>query len=208
LSCVAVPTRLGSGIISLRMSRLGKCVVGVAVIWCVGSTVFSSHRTNLSQLLTLPLVPCFLAAVVISIICAFSEWRQRRWFSLLPFGACVLSVVVSGAVVRPIRHAIFVRSLPSYETVVQQMESGSIPVSATMSRIPLAESQARLTYAVLAQKDTNGVLTVEFLTECGFPVKHSGYLYCSSGVIASDSVAASRWPIRHEEKPKWFYISD
>jgi hypothetical protein len=190
------------------MSPLDKFVVRVAVIWCVGSTVFFSHRTNLTQLLTLPLALCFLAAVIISIVCAFSEWRQRRWISLLPFGTCVLSVVVCGAIVRPIRQAIFVWSLPSYEGVVQQMESGSIPVSATLSRVPQAESKARLTYGVFAQKGTNGVLTVEFLTECGFPVKHSGYLYCSSGVIALGSDADSRWPIRHEEKPKWFYVSD
>ena len=190
------------------MSRLGKFVVIVAVIWFFGSTLFFSHRTNLSQLLTLPLVPCFHVAVIISIVCIFSEWRQRRWLSLLPFAACVVSVIVSGMVVRPIRHAIFIQSLPSYEAVVRQMESGSIPVSTNLSPIPQAVPQARFAYAVLAEKDTNGVLTIEFLTEGGFPVKHSGYMYCSSGIIAPGSTADSRWPIRHEERPRWFYISD
>ena len=190
------------------MSRLGKFVVVVAVIWCIGSTVYFSHRTNLSQLLTLPLGLCFLIAVIISIVCAFSDWRQRLWLSLLPFVACILSVVVSGAIVPPIRHAIFVRSLPSYEMVVQKMESGGIPVSTNLSPIPQALPLAHLAYAVFAQKDTNGVLTVEFLTEGGFPVKHSGYLYISSGVVEPGSVACSRWPIRQEERPKWFYISD
>lgn len=196
-------------VVSLRMSRLGKFVVIVSVIWFALFTVYAAHRRSvILQLLGVSATLCFLAAGVISIVCIFSDWRQRRWLSLAPFAVCMLSVVISGAIMQPIRHAIFVRSLPSYETVVQKMESGSIPVSANLSLIPQAVPLAHLAYAVLAQKDTNGILTVEFLTEAGFPVKHSGYLYISSGIVEPGSVAYSRWPIRHEEKPRWFYISD
>jgi hypothetical protein len=88
------------------------------------------------------------------------------------------------------------------------MESGEISVSTEMDRIPQAILKARMAYAVFAQKETNGVLTVEFLTETGFPVKHSGYLYCSSGTIAPGSAEDRHWPIIHEERPKWFSISD
>jgi uncharacterized membrane protein YvlD (DUF360 family) len=190
------------------MSRLGKFVVVVAMIYLICATVFFSHRTLISQLLSLPAFSCFLVAGVISIICIFREWRQRRWFSLLPFASCVLAVVISGAVSQRIRHVIFIQSLPSYEAIVQQMESGSIVVPTKLSPIPQAVPLAHLAYAVLAQKDTNGVLMVEFLTEGGFPVKHSGYLYVSSGVVESDSMEDSRWPFRHEERPRWFYISD
>ena len=190
------------------MSRLGQFVIVVAVVWLVPATVFFSHRTTRSQLLTMPLVPCFLAASVISIVCIFSEWRRRRLLALLPFAACVLSVVISGAVSHRIRQAIFTQSLPSCEAVVHQMESGSILVSTNLSQIPSAVPLAHLAYAVLAQKDTHGVLMVEFLTEGGFPVKHSGYLYVSSGVVEPGSMEDSRWPFRHEEQPRWFYISD
>jgi hypothetical protein len=88
------------------------------------------------------------------------------------------------------------------------MESGSIPVSTELSPVPQAVPLADLAYAVLAQKGTNGDLIVEFLTEGGFPVKHSGYLYVSSGVVKQDSMEDERWPIRREERPRWFYISD
>ena len=190
------------------MSRLGKFVIFVAVIWFVGSTVFFSHRTTLLQLLTLPLAPCFLVAMVISIVCIFSEWRQRRWRSLVPFASCVLAIVISGAVSHRIRQAIFIHSLPGYEAVVRRMESGNILVTTNLSRISQELPLANWAYAVLAQKDTNGVLMVEFLTERGFPVMHSGYLYISSGIIEPGSLEDSRWPIRHEERPRWFYISD
>jgi len=91
---------------------------------------------------------------------------------------------------------------------VRQMESGGIPVSTNLSPVPQAVPLAHLTYAVFAQKDTSGDLTVEFLTEGGFPVKHSGYLYISSGVVKPDSMEDEHWPFRHEERPRWFYISD
>jgi hypothetical protein len=193
------------------MSRLGKFVVAVSAIWFVVATAYFSHRSGLLgllQLLMLPLFPCLFAAIIISFVCVFKEWRQRRWRSLLPLGICFVSIFISGVSVKIIRQAIFKWPLPSYEMVVQQMESGKIPVTAELNPIPEAKSEACLAYAVLAQKDTNGVLSVEFLTEVGFPVKHSGYLYSSSGIIEPRSLIDSRWPIRHQIKDKWFYISD
>ena len=109
---------------------------------------------------------------------------------------------------RVIRHVIFVRSLPSYEAIVQQMESGRILVSTNFNPVPQAVPLAPLTYVVLAQRDTNGVLAVAFMTESGFPVMHSGYLYVSSGIIEPGSTEDSLWPIRKEERPRWFFISD
>lgn len=192
--------------VRLCMSRAGKIAVVVSVICCVGFTVLFSHRTDLWQLLTLPLIPCFLVAIITSVVCIFSQWRQCRWRSVLPFAFCVLSVFVSIVLVYLIREAMLVWSFPSYEAVVRQMESGSIPVGTKLSRIPQAEPMARLAYRVFAQKDTNGVLTVEFWTEGGFPVKHSGYLYVSSGVI--ETGARWRWTMRHKVRSKWFYFSD
>jgi hypothetical protein len=190
------------------MSRVGKFVVIVAVIYFVGSTMFFVHRTDLSQLLALPLFFCFLGAIIAGIVCVFSDWRKHRWLAFLPIAVCVVSVCVSGMVVGPIRHAIFVQSLPSYEAVVRQIESGSIPVSTNLSPVPQAVPLAHLAYAVFAEKRSDGALTIEFLTEGGFPVKHSGYLYVSSGVIESGSMEDERWPIRQEERPRWFYISN
>lgn len=190
------------------MSRTGKPIVVIAVIYFFASTIFFSHRTDLSQLLTLPAAFCFLSAVIGSVVCIFTDWKEYRWRSLAPFTACILSVILSSMLAIRIRHAVFIHSLPRYEAVVHQIESGSISVSTNMERIPQAESQAPFAYAVFAERDSNRILTVIFLTEAGFPVKHSGYMYCSSGIIAPGSYTDSRWPIRHEEKPKWFGISD
>ena len=105
-----------------------------------------------------------------------------------------------------IRQVIFQRSLPRYESIIHQIESGAIPVSGELRHI--SQVEGNWAYAVLAQRGTNGVLTVEFLTGGGFPVKHCGYLYSSSGVIESGSLADARWPKKHEVRPSWFRISD
>lgn len=191
-----------------RMSRLGKFVVAVAIIWFIGATAFGSHRTTVTQLLTLPLVPLLLIAVLAGVVCIFTEWRNRKWRAVVPLAACILSIFASNLFVRCIRRALFAYSLPSYEQVVHRIESGEILVSTNRTEIPQATATARLTWAVFAQKNTNGVLTVEFMTEQGFPVKHSGYLYSSSGAIERGSEADSHWPIRNQQRPHWFYISD
>ena len=103
--------------------------------------------------------------------------------SFLPVGACILSILLSSILTNWIRHAIFVNCLPSYEQIVRRIESGEILVSSNLTDLPQAIPTARMAWAVRAKKDSDGVLTVEFLTEKGFPVKHSGYLYCSSGTI-------------------------
>jgi len=191
------------------MSRTGKFIIIVSAIWLVVSTVYASYRTSTAlQLWTMLLALVFFVACLGSIVLVFTGWRQCRWRSVIPLAACFLAVVSYWELVPVIRQQIFARSLPSYESVIRQMESGQIAVSTNSMRSPLAEKQARLVWAVFARKDINGLLTVEFLTEKGFPVLHSGYLYTASGVIAPGSEADSRWPIKHQERPKWFYISD
>lgn len=88
------------------------------------------------------------------------------------------------------------------------MESGAVPVAAEPQSITLSETDRDLAYSVLAQKDTNGVLMVEFLTGSGFPLMHSGYLYTSSGSVQPGSFFHSRWLLTMQVKPKWFRITD
>jgi hypothetical protein len=188
------------------MSRRGKIVVAVSVIWIFAGTAYWAHRRGLLQLLSLPLFLGMLAAIPLSFIWIFRDWRQHRWLAALPFMVCILSFVGSFQMAMSVRDRLFDWALPSYEMVVQQMQAGRFIVTTNWSQIPGAEAQARLAYEVYAQKDTNGVFTVEFLTEGGFPARHSGYLYSSSGVIEPGSLPFARWP-PIKLRPKWFYVS-
>jgi hypothetical protein len=68
---------------------------------------------------------------------------------------------------------------PDYEAVISMIERGQIPVAANLGQIAIPDSYKHLVYAVLGNRDPNGVLTIEFLMGSGFPAKHSGFLYRS-----------------------------
>jgi hypothetical protein len=187
------------------MPRLSKITLGIAGLWFLGFTAFAALPSGLTQLFSMLLTLGLLVFGFVSFVRVFTHWRQERWRSIIPVGACALAVVLAPEIGGLIRQFMFQRSLPHYESILRQMESGSIPVSVELDRVPQAESS--LAYAVLAQR-ANGVLSVEFLTGGGFPVKQSGYLYCSSGVIERGSLIDSRWPKRRKVRPLWFRISD
>jgi len=187
------------------MSRFSKITVLIACLWFLVFLASAAQPSGLTQLFSILLTLALLVFGFISFVFVFLLWRQERWRSLIPVGACALVVLLAPEVGGLIRQFMFDRSLPRYESIIRQMESGSLPVSAELRRVPQVESS--LAYAVLAQR-TNGVLSVEFLTGSGFPVKHSGYLYCSSGLIERGSQMDSRWPMRREVRPLWFRISD
>ena len=132
--------------------------------------------------------------------------RQQGWRGMIPAGVCFVAVLAAFMIGAPLGRYAFRRVLPAYESAIRQMETGQIRVSAELRRIP--EAEKKLGIAVLAELTTNGVLTVEFLTGAGFPVKHSGYLYCSGGLIEKGSRFDLRWPRRHAVGPSWFAIAD
>jgi hypothetical protein len=188
--------------------RDDKIIGVVCLVWCVGSLALFTRRTSLLQLLSLPLALLFFSAVVASVVRVFTNWRQRRWHSLVSIGMCVSALLLSFVLVRAASHLVFVWALPSYEAVIGQMQSGTISVPTGFTGIAAGPAKARFVYAIFAEKGTNGVLMVEFDTESGFPVKHSGYLYSSSGKIEPGSRMNSRWPIRRELRSNWFYVSN
>ena len=187
------------------MSLFGKVTICFASLCFVAFVAFAARPSNVTQLLCILVTPGFLIFSLISLVRLCRHQGREHWRIILPPATCVLAVALAMVVVRPIRLAVFHRWLPHYESVIRQMESGTISVTHELRRISQVEGGPA--YAVLAQR-TNGVLTVEFLTGGGFPVKHSGYLYSSSGSIEPGSIADRRWPRRREVKPLWFQISD
>ena len=189
------------------MSWEGKLAVTISIFWCFTITGLAAHRTNLF-LLALPVTFLFLIGGFFSLLCILVEWEARRWRSLLPLATCVAAIFVSGLLTKAARRVVFAWTFPSYEKVVARMESGAIPVSTNMERIPVAEKEARLVYEVSAGKDTNGILKVFFMTEGSFPAKHSGYYYNSSGVNEYGVAKFDAWPINEKIKDKWLFISN
>lgn len=180
--------------------------IGVAGLWFVSVVAFAARPSPATQLfhglLSLGAVGCGFGCLVRIL----PHWRRRYGQGIALLSTAVVLGVLAGAAGAWVQEIVFRRSLPSFEGIVHRMDSGAIPVTAEWRRFPGAEGGGA--YAVSAQRSTNGVLTVEFLTGSGFPVKHSGYLYCSGGSIEPGSIAARRWPRRQRVSPIWYRISD
>ena len=86
------------------------------------------------------------------------------------------------------------------------MQKVEIFVGHKLVRVDLPNGYKHLAYSVLADKDTRDVLTVEFLTEGGFPVKHAGFLYRSDDNPLEWS-HINRWPKVSKIEPKWYRIT-
>ena len=186
------------------LSITGKCVVMASAIWFGTDEILLAHRTSNKLLFSFALSVVFLLACIAAFVLIFLEWRKRQWRAIIPFASCVFAIVLFLPVGILISHALFAWSLPSYEKVVGKLESGSVPLTQDLSE--LSEPEARFANRVFASKDTNGVLTVIFFTEEGFPARHSGYLYSSSGEVSPG--IEERLPRNSRVRPKWFYVSN
>jgi len=183
-------------------------VLALCGAWAGADLAFGSAQTPERQFLSMLGLLAWLLAFLIGILCWRRDWRQVRYCALIAPLLCLGSCAGVTGIGTAVRRSQFERQLPRYQALVDQMEAGSIPVSLSSRAIALPESDRDLAYGVLAQKDTNGLVTVEFMTGCGFPVIHSGYLYVSSGAVQPGSVFDSRWPVKTPIKQKWFRISD
>lgn len=192
-------------------ARLGLCVLGTVALCGLSAAAelpFASAQNEWSQLLGMMGFGGYLLALMLSLLFAWTERRQLRLLAVIPLMLCFGSCAATTATGRAGRQAQFERQLPRYRALVERIQAENVLVSGEAVSVPLMETEHDMGYGVLAQRDTNGVLMVELLTGGGFPVKHSGYLYSSSGSITPGSFFDSRWPFKTEVKPKWFRISD
>ena len=195
-------------VVKVHMPVLGKIVASVCLIWFLAVAAFDWWQSNLIKILTMPLSAAYLYSWIASIVCVFACWRRWHIRALVPLAICIATAIVSRTVSHPLMEAGFARILPRYATLVQQMETGQIVVSNTPTRVVLSGKEAELAYAVWADKATNGILTVTFFVGGGFPVKHWGYLYRSSGENPPQAWwIESDWMGRRLND-KWFYIFD
>ena len=109
----------------------------------------------------------------------------------------------------PYRHDRELQSkLSFFETVISDLRSSATPIPLTIAKIPVPENSRDMAYSILAQRSSDERLAVEFLTRGGFPLKHGGFLFLSSGSIEDYPSMASRWPRHTQLRNNWFYIAD
>jgi hypothetical protein len=179
-------------------------------MWFVCCSVLAAQPTSSllwgSVLLTIP----FGVVCLICLIRIFTEWKVHRLRALVPFLICLVVLLSARRVGWIIGNELFERwRLPRYEVLIRKIQSGTIPVSTELTRIPMATNDLYIAYIMFAQRATNGALTVEFnYGGAGPPPMHSAYLYSDSGSIERGSRFDERWPYRRRISTQWFEVSD
>jgi hypothetical protein len=190
------------------MSLLSKIIFTTLYISCFLIVLaFGIRPTNVRGLLLLPFSLMFMGLFLWSLQAAFTKWKKTGFWALAPLIACLLMLPIKQQLAQFVRSELFNSRFPRYEALVQKIESGAIPVSPEGQMIPATDYDSSLAYyGVYAKKETNGILTVEFLYgAAGPPPYHQAYVYISSGTIESIS---NRWPSIAKIKDKWFAVAD
>lgn len=172
---------------------------------------YCAQRTPNKQLLLMATNSLVVILLLISIVTGFCFCSQEKSRAFVPALVCFIGLLASFFIGACLGNAIkdwrFQKDLPRYNAVVGLIEKGDLKPTSENLFIKLPNEYADLAWAVVA-KTNNNKMTIEFMTESGFPVKHSGYLFISNGDIETDVNALQHWPYHSRINMNWFQISD
>ncbi len=190
--------------------KTGKKTLLLGIVTSISGMLFTFRPNGYVQLILIILGGILLVATIVNLIKIPLNWRQQRKLSALPFTISIFSVLLlTFSIFIGMRARImkFRYDMPYYENLISMMKKGEIDIQQNLHPIDIPLEYAHLAYATLAVKDKQGVLTVEFLSGSGFPVKHSGWLYREDdNPMAWKDI--SRWPRIEKIEPKWYRIGD
>ena len=117
--------------------------------------------------------------------------------------------IIGMRVSAPYRHnREFTSKLSYFQKIISDLQTSGAAPPASFIKVPVPDGDRDMAYSILAERLGDGRLAVEFLTGGGFPVKHRGFLYLSSGSFGDFPQMASRWPKRTPLRDHWLYIGD
>lgn len=140
---------------------------------------------------------------------AIFRWKKYGIRSILPvvislviFGSSYLAIILG----IKIRDIVFHNQLPRYQKMIALINDGTIINEGVFSFSKVPDEYKNLAFLLKISKDLDGKLTVEFTTDGGFPVKHGGYLYKSTGYL--DAQDKRNWPFLRKVENNWYEFSD
>jgi hypothetical protein len=186
------------------------CLSTVALQLAV-TVYFYELRTADKQLLFMAVSGFACIVSLLSLVAGFCLCFREKLRAFIPVLICIIGLPVSMLIGSHLGEFIqsgrFQKNLPRYNAVVQRIETGELTSTPQSPFIKLPNEYADLAWATTAKINNTNVV-VEFMTESGFPVKHSGYLFISSNSIESDPDLLQRWPYYSKINSNWFRISD
>lgn len=192
----------------MKYKALSTIALIYSTVFLVVYTMFSVKQTPIMQFITMFMTLGFLVLLIASGIALLSCWKENRFKSFYPLAICAFVVVYIIVAVPAIKDIAFKKSLPKYEKIISMINRGEIEIDISRKRIELPSDYKALAYATFGERDSKGVLTIEFFTGAGFPVKHSGYIYRSDGQLSSSPEVYKRWRYIKGKSQNWYYFSD
>lgn len=182
--------------------------MAIATSWFVIASVFIAHKSGWLQLAAMLVSLPYMACFFYSVFEMFRGWRSHKTRALIPLAACVGAWFGAFTVGAFAQRQLFLLNLPKYQAIVSSVDVESLPLGEKAESLALNSEAQKLVYVANAERTQDGALLVELLTEGGFPVKHSGYVFSSSGNLPAESIIRKRWPHIREVQPKWFRVAD
>jgi hypothetical protein len=178
-----------SSIIPLR----SVIVILIATACFVALSLFKAHQSPLGQLITSLAIAPYGICIIVGATEPFRAWRTDGFRSFIPLAACIAAWYGSFPAGAYLRSRLFEHNLPRFEAIIADINKSPPPADGTPISVPIADSDKWKIIHLRAER-MNGALIVEFGTEHGFPVMHSGWVYSSSGVLPTDAQFHYRWP--------------
>jgi hypothetical protein len=169
------------------------------------TVAYGVHRNSDMQLVALAMYGFFTLFTIYNIIYALQQQKKQHWLCVLPLSFCICAIVLDGPLTNIARDIVESWALPKYEKIVEEIQSGKIPISTNDDNlIPPKTYSAPLVYDLFAKKSEDQNLVVEFMTEGGFPALHAGYMFSASDEV---SPIIHHWPEYTKIKKNWFFVS-
>jgi hypothetical protein len=192
-----------SGPLSRRPAILA--IAGMSFVSCVAQAAFPS---GLTQLATLLMVVPYLGATLLAMFVLARSWRAPNWRSAIPLACCLAvlpAAVPAGDAARELRFAL---DLPTYEAIVARRDVQELAPGTRLDPLTLSDSESSGVYLAGAERMADGTLLVEIWNGSGWPVRHFGYLYTSSGTMPEGARVRERIFSHYQARPHWLRLVD
>jgi hypothetical protein len=113
--------------------------------------------------------------------------------------------VPAGNAARELRFAL---DLPTYEAIVARRDVQELAPGTKLDPLTLSESESAGIYRAGAERTADGTLLVETWNGSGWPVRHFGYLYTSSGTMPEAAGVRERIFSHYRVRPHWLRLVD
>lgn len=182
----------------------------VVVLNFVVAIFFCEQRTPDRQLLFMATSGFLLILLLVSFVAGLRLCVKEKFRAFVPALICVIGLpfglFVGGRLGDAIENWRFQKNLPRYTEVVQLIEKGEFKTDSSLVELP--PQYADLALRTARGTNSEGTDIIVFITGLGFPVKHSGFMYVSTGEIENDAETLRRWPYYSRINTNWFRISD